>query len=176
LRVEGSRAEIPFGSILEFGRRTGDLEDSDVAEFSRWVNPNTKLLIKPMLRLHGGYPAFTLAVAVIFPPESELGVHQVNELIIKLQSLIMELINLFGEGFLSKFEEAFESVLGFKPKFKPESTYWVFAPVVFASLDFDKSFEELVKTYPRQIAALATGLVWWPHCSRRDAVKDVKNA
>jgi hypothetical protein len=54
LRVEGSPTEIPFGLILEAGRGTGVLEDSDVAEFSRWVNPNTKLLIKPMLRLHGG--------------------------------------------------------------------------------------------------------------------------
>jgi hypothetical protein len=172
LRVEGSRAEIPFGSILEAGRRAGYLEDSDVAELSRWVDPSTKLLIKPMLRLHGGYPAFTLAVAVIFPPELELGVYEVNRLTRKLHPVMegIALYNLFGKGFYDKFEEAFEEVLGFKPEFIYESI----APVVFASLDSDKSFEELVKTYPLQIAALATGRINWPVYSRLDAVKDVK--
>jgi hypothetical protein len=172
LRVEGSLAEIPFGLILEAGRGAGYLEDSDVAEFSRWVNPNTKLLIQPMLRLHGGYPAYTLAVAVIFPSELELGVHQVNKLTNTLDRVMrgITLYNLFGREFYNKFEEAFKEVLGFKPEF----TYWVQAPVVFASLDFDKSFEELVKTYPLQIAALATRMVKWPVYSRLDAVKDVK--
>ncbi|MCC6053489.1 MAG: hypothetical protein LM569_04760 [Desulfurococcaceae archaeon] len=172
-RVEGSLAkEIPFGLILETGRRAGDLEDSDVAEFSRWVNPNTRVLIQPMLRLHGGYPAYTLAVAVIFPPELELGVHQVNKLTNKLNRVMRDvtLYNLFGKEFYNKIEEAFEEVLGFKPEF----IYRVYVPIVFASLDFDKSFEELVKRYPLQIAAIASGMVMWPIYSRRDAEKDVK--
>jgi hypothetical protein len=172
LRVEGSLAEIPFGLILEAGRRAGDLEDSDVAEFSRWVDPSTKLLIKPMLRLHEGYPAYTLTVAVIFPPELELGVYEVNRLTDKLYRVMegITLTNLFGKEFYDKFEEAFKEVLGFKPGF----IYGDAAPVVFASLDFDKSFEELVKTYPLQIAALATGMVEWWTQPRQGAVKDIK--
>jgi hypothetical protein len=146
LRVEGSLAEIPFGLILEVGKRLGFLEDSDVAEFSKWVNPSTKLLVKPMLRLHGGYPAYTLAVAAIFPPELELGVYEVNKLTDKLDRVMRDitLYNLFGKEFYNKFKEAFEEVLGFKPEF----IYGAITRVVFASLDFDKSFEELVKTYP----------------------------
>ncbi len=172
LRVEGPLVEISFGLILEAGRIAGDLEDSDVAEFSRWVNPNTRVLIKPMLRLHRGYPAYTLAVAVIFPPELELGVYEVNKLTLKLDNAmrIIGLYHLLGKEFYNKIEEAFEEVLGFKPEFR----YGATTRVVFASLDFDKSFEELVKTYSRQIAALARRMVWWPGYSRRDAEKDVK--
>jgi hypothetical protein len=173
LRVERAPVPVPFGFILETGRRAGYLDDEDVDEMGKWVNPNTELLIQPMLRFHGGYPAFTLVVAVTFPPkpELELGVYEVNKLIDDLGSLIDDIaLALFGKGFLGKLIEVFESVLGFKPEF----IYTVFTSVVFASLDFDKSFEELVKTYPLQIAALATGRVGWSSYTRLDAVKDIK--
>jgi len=174
LRVEGPLEEIPFELILDVGKRTRVLEDSHVAVLRGLVSPTIRLKIKPMLRLHGGFPAFTLIVMVKFPRELELEVHQVNLLAKWLYPAIEPVgINLFSKRFgvfPVKLDEAFESALGFKPEFR----YRGGAHVVSANLEFDKSFEELVKTYPLQVASLVSGRVDWWNESLRDAEKYIE--
>ena len=173
LRVVGSAAEISFESLLEAGKKSRVLEDSEVAELRKLMSPDTKLLVQPMLRFHGGFPIFTLIAIVVFPAELELGVHQVNTLTRKLPPVIFEVaINPFGEGFPGELEKAFKEVLGFKPMFR----YSASTSIVFASLEFDESFEELVKTYPRQVVALTTKRIGWWLYTPRDAKKDIEES
>jgi hypothetical protein len=173
LRVEGPLAEITFKSLLEIGKRNGALENTDVAELKELMSPNAKLFIKPMLRFHGGFPIFTLIATVAFPLELELEVHQVNTFTQKLPPVIYGVaINSFGKGFPDELKKVFKEVLGFKPMFK----YTVGVSTVFASLEFDKSFEELVKTYPCQVAGLVTRVIGWWMLTPRDAKKDVEKS
>jgi hypothetical protein len=199
LRVEGSFEKISFESILETFlealetlKKLGYLREEFVAALKEsvtvlrgWVSPDTILRIKPVLRLHGGFPAYTLIVMVEFSPEVELEVHQVNVLtrvlydamlfvgsilFIKRPVMLFVGSDLFIKRpgvFPGKLKEVFESVLTMIRYVG--GTYGI-----FADLEFDKSFEELVKTCPRQVESLARMKVDWWNEGLRDAEKYIK--